>query len=350
MRVRDLGEWGLLERLLPRLQKPRRGPVRVGPGDDAAVLRLGGGLWAFTADMLVEGVHFDRAWTSGRDLGHKALAVNLSDLAAMGDVEPLFGLVSLGITPQTPVNYVDNLYGGMGKLARSLGFFLVGGDTVRAPVLTVSLAVAGRVRRPKGLFLRSGARPGDALLATGTLGDAAAGLRIVKKKCQVPNARRPEKRANRSSWLDTCPFPLDTDERFLVRRLLRPVPRLEWARRLAAWGGVTSLMDSSDGLWRSAEILCRASGVGACLEMEKLPLSQALRRWAQAGHGNPRDLALTGGEDYELIFTARPATARSLEAMGWARVVGRITHRREGVRVLEQGRERHVPRGFEHFL
>lgn len=346
MRVRDLGEWGLLERLLPRLQMPRRGPVRVGPGDDAAVLRLGGGLWAFTADMLVEGVHFDRAWTSGRDLGHKALAVNLSDLAAMGDVEPLFGLVSLGITPQIPVNYVDNLYGGMGKLARSLGFFLVGGDTVRAPVLTVSLAVAGRVRRPKGLFLRSGARPGDALLATGTLGDAAAGLRILK----AWEARGGKREGKAKRFLKTSHLPPGTAERFLVRRLLRPMPRLEWARRLAARGGVTSLMDSSDGLWRSAAILCRASGVGACLETEKLPLSQALRRWAQAGHGNPRDLALTGGEDYELIFTARPATARSLEAMGWARVVGRITHRREGVRVLEQGRERHVPRGFEHFL
>lgn len=328
--VGRLGEWGLLDRLLPALSRRLPPWVEVGPGDDAAVVSAGpaGRRWVCTTDMLVEGVHFEKRWTSGEDLGHKALAVNLSDLAAMGGVTPAFGVVSLGITSETPVDYVDSIHRGMQRLAKLHRFYILGGDTVRAPRIVISVTALGWTDDKKRLVLRGGARPGDVLLVTGTLGDAAAGLSILTGGGRgVPAGARD----------------------VLVRRLRRPQPRLDLARRLTARPGLTGLLDSSDGLWRSVKILCRASRTGARIEAEKLPLSPALRRWALAAGRDPLDAALTGGEDYELVMAARPAAARILAARGWARAVGRIVPASEGLKVYEQGRRRQVPHGFEHF-
>ncbi|MBI4396677.1 MAG: thiamine-phosphate kinase [Elusimicrobia bacterium] len=325
-----MGEWGLLARFLPRLSKGLSGRVNVKPGDDAAVVSLGprGPQWAITTDMLVEGVHFDSRWTSGEDLGHKALAVNLSDLAAMGDVIPRFGVVSLGITPKIPVNYVDRLYKGFEKLAKYHKFDIVGGDTVRSDRIVVSVTAIGQIRRRNRVILRSGARFGDILMVTGTLGDAAAGLAILTGQVTA----EPPKAAA-----------------FLERRLLRPEPRLDLAKRIARPGALTSLIDSSDGLWRSVRILCAASNVGARIQAESLPVSPALKHWAKDAGKDPIDYALTGGEDYELIMTARPAWARVLESRGLAKAVGRIVPSGEGVKVLDDEKERRIPVGFEHF-
>ncbi len=308
--------------LLPRLNRGLGKTVRLGPGDDAALFRAGGETWAVTTDMLVEGVHFRRRWTGGADLGHKTLAVNLSDLAAMGDVEPVLGVLSAGLPPGTPVPYINDFYRGFSALARRSGFKLVGGDTVRAARLTFSLTALGRVRGP--VFRRSTARPGDRLLATGTLGDAAAGLRVLEKRGRPGTA----------------------DERFLVDRFRRPTPRLTWARALARSGGITAGMDVSDGLWRSVKILTEASGVGARLDVERLPLSPALRRWAGPRAGA---LALSGGEDYELLLTAGSVSAARWEKSGTVRVIGRIEPARHGVRVYENGIPREVPPAYEHF-
>lgn len=317
-----LGEWGLLSRLLPRINRGLSARVRVPPGDDAAVVEAGGRMWAVTTDMLVEGVHFRRGWTSGEDLGHKLLAVNLSDLAAMGHAAPAFGVVSLGITGQTPVDFVDRFLRGIQALARRHRFDLVGGDTVRSDRIVANLtAVAELKARP---VRRSGAREGDVLLVTGTLGDAAAGF-----------ARLDERRGKA--------------EPYLLKRLLRPEPRLDLARRLARSGPPSAMLDCSDGLWRSVGLLAEASGTGLTVETESLPLSAPLRRWAASAGRDPRDLALTGGEDYELVLTASPATAARFERAGWAKRVGRVTARRLGVTATYFGKERRVPRGFEHF-
>lgn len=318
----DLGEWGLLKSLLPKLSKNLSPHVLLGPGDDAALIRFGREVLAITTDMLVDGVHFRKGWTPAEALGHKTLAVNLSDLAAMGDVEPTVGVLSAGIPPETPASYMDGFYRGFARLARRHGFELVGGDTVRADRLTFSLTALGRVRGP--IFKRSGARVGDALMVTGTLGDAAAGLAILEKK----GRSQPRERE------------------FLCRRLLRPEPRLTWARQLAETGGVTACLDSSDGFWRSVAILGESSGVGAEVWADRLPLSPALRKWAG---DRAEDFALVGGEDYELVFTARPALARRIESLGFARVVGEMVSARRGVRAFHEGRPREVPPGFEHF-
>ncbi len=317
----------MLDRLLPRLPGLRDKRFLVGPGDDAAVFRgrPGTKAWAVTTDILVEGVHFDLRWTSGADLGWKALAVNLSDLAAMGSVRPALGVIALGLPPGTTVSFVDDFYKGLGDLARRHGFALAGGDTVRADKLTVSWAVLGEASGGR-LLRRDGARPGDVLMATGTLGGAAAGLEILsgRRKVRTPGEKK------------------------LIGRLLRPEPRLDLAAKIAAVPGVTAMTDSSDGLWRSAFLLARASGAGMRIEAERLPVSPALTAWARAARRDPADFALAGGEDYELVLTARPSAARHLEREGFARPVGRVEKGR-GVSVHSYGRPRRVPHEFEHF-
>jgi thiamine-monophosphate kinase len=329
--VGRLGEEGLLRRLLPGLAAGLSRRVSVGPGDDAAVVRAPGGrgAWVVTTDMLVEDVHFRRRWTTGEDLGYKAVAVNLSDLAAMGPVTPSHGVVSLGITPETPVDFVDSLYRGLRKAASEHRFDLVGGDTVRAPQTVISVTAVGWVEDRAAVVLRSGARAGDVLLVTGTLGDAAAGLDVLEKgRGRVP------------AWA----------ARRLADRFRRPRPRLDAARRWRRGPRPTSLTDSSDGLWKSVRLLCDASGAGAEVHADRLPVSPALAAWAAARRRPAAVAALVGGEDYELVFTARPADARRWAAAGWARPVGTVVPRRRGIRVYDKGKVRHVPNSYEHFV
>jgi thiamine-monophosphate kinase len=329
LRVRELGEEGLLSRYLPDLVRGVSKNVMVPAGDDAAVVK--GSLsdkWVVTTDMMVEGVHFLPRWTDGADLGHKALAINLSDLAAMGDVKPAYGVVCLGITPETAVDYVDNFYRGLKKLANLHRFDIVGGDTVRSSKMVVSITAVGRMTGKRPPVLRSGAQVGDVLLVTGTLGDAAAGLSILTKTL---------------SGLSS------TDKEYLTGRFLRPQPRLQTAKNMVRLGRINSLMDSSDGLWKSARTIGQASGVGMEIEADLLPVSPALRRWAVAKKKDFRDVALVGGEDYELVLTASPSVARRFEQKCWARVVGRVVRARQGVTVFQNGKRRRIPPEYEHF-
>jgi len=326
--VAGLGQWRLLGRFLPALQNRLSRRVAVGPGDDAAVVKAaGGGFWVVTTDMMVENTHFRARWTSGEDLGHKVLAVNLSDLAAMGDVRPAFGVVALGIPPRTPVSFVDGFQRGLSRLARLHGFDIVGGDTVGAEKITASVAAVGWARRRSDCVLRSGARRGDVVMVTGTLGDAAAGLAII-------DGKRPRFSA--------------PDKRFLLKRFLRPVPKLALAKALRRAGPPSALMDSSDGLYRSAVLIAQASGVGIRLDAARLPVSGPLGSWARARGLSPAEVALTGGEDYELVLTAAPAAARRIEAQGLARAVGTVAAGR-GVQIFAGGKKRGVPREHEHW-
>ncbi|MEW6458044.1 MAG: thiamine-phosphate kinase [Bacillota bacterium] len=298
MRLADVGESGLVERLLGRLA---RGPGVVrGPGDDAAVLDLGGKeLLLFTVDTLVEEVHFSRAYGSMRDLGAKAMAVNLSDVAAMGG-RPVYAVVSLAAPAETAVADIDDLYAGLAGTAARYGVTLVGGDTVRHPHgLVITVALLGLAGRERVLY-RKGAVSGDLFYVTGSLGASAAGLFLF----QNPHP--------------ACPP--EVEDR-LKKAHLSPEPRVVAGGLLAASGVVSAAEDISDGLALTVAHICTAGGVGARLLADRVPLSPEVRRLGILTGKDPLEWALFGGEDYELLFTVRPGAAAGLEremaAAGW---------------------------------
>ncbi|OOG36342.1 thiamine-phosphate kinase [Rhodanobacter sp. C05] len=268
-------EFDLIELIRRHTVQPRD-DVRLGIGDDAAVLAVPAGQeLAVAIDTLVDGVHFPRG-TSAADIGWKALAVNLSDLAAMG-ASPAWALLALTL-PTADAAFVEDFAEGFAQLAQSHRLALVGGDTTRGP-LCISVAVHGFVPPGKALT-RAGARVGDAVLVTGTLGDAAAGLHALQH-----------------SWRDDDPR--SNLREFLIERLNRPVPRL--AAGAALRGQASACADISDGLLADLGHICTASGVGAEIEAALLPRSSALlglHEDAAALH-----FALSGGDDYELCFT-----------------------------------------------
>ncbi|HOW26966.1 MAG TPA: thiamine-phosphate kinase [Elusimicrobiota bacterium] len=326
---RQAGEWGFLKALLPALNRPLTKAVAVGPGDDAAAVAcpFGRGLAVITTDMMVEGVHFERRWTTGEDLGYKLAAMNLSDLAAMGRVRPAFGVVSLGLPPSENLRFADGIRRGLQAMSRRHGFQIVGGDTVRSGKIVVSLAAVGWAGSKRDLVLRSGARPGDVVCVTGTLGDAAAGLRILQKNPRGPFSKT---------------------EKELISRFLRPRPRLSEAAEWTARKRLSAMIDSSDGLWRSVLLLARASGVGARLDVTSLPVSAELRRWASENGIDPLRLALEGGEDYELVVTV-PGLWNGRSLPRGLRAVGIIVDAKHGVRAWDDKQEITATKGYEHF-
>ena len=317
-------EFRLIDRIRERTAQQRE-DVRLGIGDDAALLAVPAGQeLAVAIDTMVEGVHFP-AGTAPADIGWKALAVNLSDLAAMG-ATPAWALLALTL-PRPDAAFVDGFAEGFAQLAGQYRLALVGGDTTRG-ALTLSVAVHGFV--PPGQALtRAGAQVGDAVLVTGTLGDAAAGLRCLPSRMDIQATARD----------------------FLVNRLNRPTPRV--AAGLALRGRASACIDVSDGLLADLGHVCTASGVGAEIDAALLPCSPALL--GAFDEAAVRDFALTGGDDYELCFTvpaARMDEVRDdLAKLGCgATRIGRIVAG-EGVRVrgadgawLEPARS-----GWDHF-
>jgi thiamine-monophosphate kinase len=315
-----LGEFELIERYLSRLGA-RRDDVLLGVGDDAALLRPPAGLeLALAADTVVEGVHFP-AGLDAADLGHRVLAVNLSDMAAMG-AEPAWALLTLTLPGADP-DWLRGFASGLHELARRHGTALVGGDTTAGP-LTATVAIAGFV--PPGQALRrAGARPGDEVWVSGTPGDAAAGLAILQGALDAPG---------------TVAEPL-------VQRFLRPEPRVSLG--LVLRGVASACIDVSDGLAGDLGKLCQASGVAAEVDSTGLPRSEALR--AATDPPGARRYALAGGDDYELLFTLPPGTdATALERGSGVRLtrIGRVVAG-YGVNIDGSPAERELVHGFDHF-
>ena len=330
-KLSGLGEFGWLKRLLPSLYWPPslRSHLGIGPGDDAGVLKLTPGkrLVAST-DAMVEGIHFDRHWFSWEDLGYKVLAVNLSDLAAMGNVKPLAALVTAAFPGDTSVDAVDKFYKGLENCAKRWKTGLLGGDTVGSTGGSyVNVTILGEADA-KNLLIRSSARPGEWLATTGPLGLASAGLNLLMKG-GVANP----------------------SHRLLLQAFRRPTPRFDEAKFLATSKLATSLMDCSDGLEASARILSDASRIGVEIWMDKLPITPAFASWAKQAKKDPRDVALTGGEDYELIFTVRPNEwSRVQRRLPLARIIGRTLAASAGVCALRDGQTIALQRyGFSHF-
>ncbi|HEY2923281.1 MAG TPA: thiamine-phosphate kinase [Candidatus Binatia bacterium] len=286
MKLSRLGEFGLIERI--RRTAPTGRGVRIGIGDDAAWVDNPARSSLVTADLLIEGVHFDLRWTSLFELGYKSLAVNLSDISAMGGV-PAFAILSLGIPANFDSEQIDDLYRGVNTLARKFGVAIVGGDTNIAKSLIISVCVIGDP--PPQPIRRSGARIGDDIFVTGTLGDSALGLKLLKRNW-------PRLARRHIMQLLQCHH--------------RPTPRIIAGALLARTRLATAMIDVSDGLLQDLGHVCRASRTGAVIWNERLPLSPAYR--ALAGKDGTR-YALSGGEDYELLFCARPQNRKRIEKL-----------------------------------
>ena len=320
----------------------------MGIGDDAAVLSSLGKETVLTTDTLVEDVHFRRWWCTPEDVGWKALAVNLSDVAAMG-ARPVAALVSLILPTQTPVSAVLGFYRGMRPLARRSGMDILGGNLAKGPALSLTLTVLGESREGRPL-LRSGARPGDRLFVSGQPGQARLGCMILD------HAFARTTRSRKDPWSFPTALQVRARKRVTealpgsltaVRHFLRPDPRLDLARNIRPYEP-TSLMDLSDGLAADLPRLARASGVGIVVDADALPASRAFKRLCEAFRVSADPMVLEGGEDYELLVTLSAKTPAP-DPKQW-RKIGEIT---SGNKVLlrdPSGRTRPLAlKGYDHF-
>ncbi len=336
---------------IARAARRARPRAILGIGDDAAVLSLPRGAHTLvTTDLLTEGIHFRTAYTPGFLLGRKALTVSLSDIAAMGGV-PLSFVVSLGLPRHLPLAYAREIVRGLIDAGRRSGASLVGGDTCAARALFVSVALLGAVE-PGGAVRRDGARVGEGLYVTGSLGAAAAGLVLLRRGLRLgPGGRaRPHRRGRGRSAVGARSRAAAN----AMRSHLDPVARLEAGRALGLLRLATSMIDLSDGLSQDLPRLCRASGAGAVIEEAAVPVAPLAER--ALGAKAALRFALGGGEDYELLFTARRDSEAGIGRLArriclpMARI-GTIGPRSGGVQILgRDGRYRPLPRtGYEHF-
>jgi thiamine-monophosphate kinase len=316
----DVTEDELLD-AIRRALSDHAGSVRVGVGDDAAVVAPGSGELVLTTDALVEGAHFDLGAWSAHDLGYKALAVNVSDLAAMG-ASPRYALAAFTLSDRVDAAFVMDVIGGMRTCADEQALWIVGGNLARGRDVALTVTAVGEVA-PGRAVRRVGARPGDVLVVTGALGAAAAGLRCASR---------------RGDWTE--------DERTAMHRLMRPEPRVGEGAILAR-AGATAMIDLSDGLALDLSRLARASEVGATIRLGDLPVAPAATT----------DDAIGGGEDYELLAAlpsdeaAEGARREIGETFGTALTrIGRVVAGSGVTGVAQDGRERPVePTGWDHF-
>ena len=334
MKVGELGEFGLVELIAKTIAVSRDAKAKswqnliAGIGDDAAAWRSRNTVQLATVDALVENVHFSFDYTSWNDLGWKALAVNLSDIAAMGGV-PEYALVSLALPPETEVDDVLDFYRGMLELAGRYGVAIIGGDTDSTPWISVTVTVLGTAEDKDRLLVRAAAKPGDLIAVTGYPGTAAAGYAMLSKKLQLD----------------------DESSLILKQAFLRPSPRITEGQLLLK-NGIKTAIDISDGLIVDLRHICRASRVGARVAVAKVPLSQAVSK--NFGAKAP-EMALSGGEDYELLFTGRPAVIEKVRRLAGCpvTVIGEIIAENTGdVTVVDiNGKPLQMENGgWEHFI
>ena len=289
----SLEEFSLIARLAAKLPQSRR--TILGPGDDCAIMARPRTQQIVTVDSMVEGVHFRVEWTTPEALGARALAVNLSDIAAMGGT-PTVCVVNLAIRPGLGVRFFDRLYAGLAKAAVAAKTDVVGGNITRASELAITITVIGEM--PGGAMRRDSARAGDEVYVTGTVGDAAAGLRILQSEIKARGKARD----------------------YLVNRYLSPSARIEQGLRLRRIRPLPAAIDISDGLLQDLGHILQRSGVGAEVELDAVPRSEAYRSVI----GDDPALAIGGGDDYELLFCMRPGASMAALSRRLGVVVSRI--------------------------
>lgn len=336
-----MNEFDFIRRVRERARKQGQ-PAQLirGIGDDAAVLRTTPGRdLVISSDLLVEDIDFRRSATSARLLGHKALAVSLSDIAAMG-AQPRWAILSLGVSEDIwSAEFVDQLYEGLFALADRYQVRLIGGDTSRTPEkIVLDSTLIGECAQGRAVS-RAGAQPGDRIFVTGTLGGAAAGLRLLNRGARLKGVSQN-----------------DTDSALierLLRRQLSPEPRVGWGLVLGEERLASAMIDLSDGLSSDLRHMCEESNVGALIDSATLPIEHAVTELCGRRALDPLQLALHGGEDFELLFTVPEAKVSRLpsrvDGVGIT-AIGVVEAAGTGVRIAESN---HVwelePAGFQHF-
>jgi thiamine-monophosphate kinase len=324
MKLSQIGELSLLCRLRKRFHA-RTGGLILGIGDDAAVIKPGGNMLV-TSDMMVEGVHFDLSWTTPFQLGFKLVSVNISDIYAMGGI-PRYILLNFAAGKDCTMQFFEDFFDGIEHALKTYAVSLVGGDISASDRIMLSVTAIGSAET---VIRRQGAGIGDKVYVTGTLGDAACGLEILRKLKRTVDLDKGRRSALPIAREAAVP---------LMRRHLMPVARDPSKFRKKA----TAMIDVSDGLLMDLERLCRESGVGARIRVQDIPLSDELKDAASSLGLSPVTLAISGGEDYELLFTAPPK--KKVDAA----CIGEIV--RSGITVIDgQGKRMNISkRGYQHF-
>jgi thiamine-monophosphate kinase len=332
--IADCSEREIVARIQQQLP-PAPDWLLVGIGDDAAVVEPERNrVDVLTVDAIVEGVHFDRAFVPPAAIGHRALAVNLSDLAAMG-ASPRLALLSMALPAALPLADFDAIIGGLTALAREHRVHVVGGNLTRSPgPLMIDVTVSGTVKRRQALT-RAGARPGDDLYLSGTIGAASAGLQQLLDVA-----------SRRSS--------VASHEPDVTGRFLYPIPRIRLGLMMSRRRAASACVDLSDGLADAAHRIAESSGVGMTIDEAALPLDPGARAWFESRGADPAIAALTGGDDYELLLAARPRAHRRVSEAarhGCAPIarIGRCTAEPGVMLKRTTGALEPVPQGYGHF-
>ena len=317
MKIKDIGEFALIERIKNKIQLYSKDVV-VGIGDDAATLKYDKNNYLlFTSDMLVENVHFSLKYSSAEQIGMKAIEQNVSDIAAMGGI-PKFALISLALPNDTNIDFVDRLYDGINKESKKYAISIIGGDVVQCKMLIIDVALIGFVKK-KYLTLRNGAKVNDFIFCSGDVGKSAVGLELLRGNINGKS----------------------------IKKHLEPECRLNLSRRLVKIG-INSMIDVSDGVASEVRHICQESGVGAVVYAGKIPISKDTINDAKKIKKNPLDFALYGGEDFELVFTANKKKLKQLKKYDVS-VIGEIVDRKYGIKLIKNNKKLDLESGFEHF-
>ncbi|MFC1501828.1 thiamine-phosphate kinase [bacterium] len=330
MKLDQVGEFGLIDRIRKLVDVPSEGIV-LGIGDDAAVFRtVPGHLAVMTTDALAEGVHFDLSYTPLESLGWKALAISISDIAAMGGI-PKYAVVSMAIPENWSVEDVESFYKGMARCGHTYDCTIIGGDTVGSKSgCFISVTVVGEVEKDS-VVQRNGASAGDMLCVTGSLGESRTGREVLKSKTDVQE------------------FPRS------VKRFLEPRPRIREARELIReTGDVTAMIDISDGLASEIHHLCRESGVGCIIREENIPISDEAVQWTKHKELSPVQFVLQSGEEYELLFTVKKSKFETWQKNPPKEIniipLGGIVKRKKDIYLVRNGKRFPITlHGWDHF-
>ena len=311
MKLKKLGEFGLIKRITRPVKDKN---VLVGIGDDAAVIKTSG-LQVLTTDTLVEGDHFTKEWFTPKQIGMKAIEINVSDVASMGAI-PKYALVSLILPINEEVEYIEAIYKGMRHSCKKYQTEIIGGNITHGDKLSISITLIGEVKK-ENLCLRSGAKPGDFIFVTGYLGNGRAGLRLFQKGLR--------------NFLN------------IKKHYLEPKAKLKESLKNAPY--CNAMQDILDGLASEIKHICEQSKVGAVIYKENIPILEDVREVAARFNESEYDYALYGGEDFELVFTCEEKNLQHIAGL----LVGEIT-KKKGIRLYENGKEHPLTKeGYDHF-